>query len=323
MENENVWNDLFEILHDDIVREDTFPHTAPLLTHYTSMTNLENILTNNELWLSNPLHMNDLEEVRFGVLSGMNIIERHEELAASLGNDDRRKRFSEHLHRTFNDYSNEHVIDLYLVCFSKQEPDDNDGKLSMWRGYGQNGRGAAIVFDASKVKVTEDSPLALAPVQYGTQEQRRSAIERKITDVARLISQSSIPDDYMEHLADVIFKRICLYAIFTKHSGFAEESEWRLVYLKDRDKAATLEPYLSYFNGPNGFEPKLKLPLAPIKGAVDETLDLSSVVHRVIVGPTVSSPLARRSIERMLEKIGKPELKSKIWMSEIPYRDRL
>ncbi len=323
MEFDKIWKSFWDVLHYDIDSEVTFPETTPLLTHYTSMANLENILRNHELWLSNPLHMNDLEEVRFGVLSGMNIIERHEELAASLGSDDRRRHFYEHLNSAFSDYANEHVIDLYLVCFSQQEPEERDGKLSMWRGYGHNGKGASITFDTSKVNVTEGSPLALAPVHYGTQEQRRSAIAGKITEVARFISQSSIPDEYMAYIADGIFKRICLYAIFTKHSGFAEEKEWRLVYFKDRDTEAILEPHLSYFNGPNGIEPKLKLPLAPIKGAVDETFDLSSIVHRITIGPTASSPLARRGIERMLQKIGKPELTSKIWMSEIPYRDRI
>ena len=35
----------------------------PLLAHYTSISNLEKILKDDEIWLSNPLFMNDLEEV--------------------------------------------------------------------------------------------------------------------------------------------------------------------------------------------------------------------------------------------------------------------
>jgi hypothetical protein len=44
--------------------------TKPLLAHYTSIDVLEKIMKNDELWLSNPLFMNDLEEVRFGVQQG-------------------------------------------------------------------------------------------------------------------------------------------------------------------------------------------------------------------------------------------------------------
>ena len=319
---EDIWDKLFQVLHNDIDPNQQFPQTTPLLSHYTSLSNLESILTDNVVWLSNPLHMNDLEEVRFGVLNGIEIVQTNHELATSFKTDERRKMFSEHLKKLFDDYAREHVIDLYLMCFSRHEPKHNDGKLSMWRGYGHNGRGAAIVFDTSKVQVTNSSPLALAPVHYGTQQGRRDAISSKIADVARFVSQTAIPDEYIGALADAIFKRICLYAIFTKHIGFDEEDEWRLVYFKERDNDARLHRYLSYFNGPNGLEPKLKLPLEPIKGAIDEALDLSNLIHQITIGPTASSALARRSLERMLEKIGKPELKSKIWMSEIPFRDR-
>ena len=42
----------------------------PLLAHYTSLNVLEKIIQNGELWFSNPLFMNDMQEVRFGMLEG-------------------------------------------------------------------------------------------------------------------------------------------------------------------------------------------------------------------------------------------------------------
>jgi hypothetical protein len=38
----------------------------------------------------------------------------------------------------------------------------------MWRGYGGNGNGAAIVFDTAKIAAREESPLVIAHVHYGT-----------------------------------------------------------------------------------------------------------------------------------------------------------
>jgi hypothetical protein len=35
---------------------------------------LEAILRNDEVWLSNPLFMNDMEEVRFGINAGANLL---------------------------------------------------------------------------------------------------------------------------------------------------------------------------------------------------------------------------------------------------------
>jgi hypothetical protein len=54
-----LWADLAEI--------PTFSDAKPLSAHYTSIHTLEAILRNKEFWLSNPLYMNDLEEVRFHV----------------------------------------------------------------------------------------------------------------------------------------------------------------------------------------------------------------------------------------------------------------
>ena len=39
----------------------------PLLAHYTSISAMERILQNSEIWFSNPLFMNDLQEMRFGL----------------------------------------------------------------------------------------------------------------------------------------------------------------------------------------------------------------------------------------------------------------
>jgi hypothetical protein len=62
--------ELFKPLFADLQGNDSFPDQRPLLAHYTSVPVLEAILRNNEVWLSNPLFMNDVEEVRFGMTNG-------------------------------------------------------------------------------------------------------------------------------------------------------------------------------------------------------------------------------------------------------------
>ncbi len=42
---------------------------------------------------------------------------------------------------------------IHITCFSEYESGDNVGLLSMWRGYGEDGEGAAIVFDTAKLAV--------------------------------------------------------------------------------------------------------------------------------------------------------------------------
>ncbi len=61
---EEGFNDALKELYADMAGDDQFPQRKPLLAHYTSIQNLEKILLNNEVWFSNPLFMNDIEEHR-------------------------------------------------------------------------------------------------------------------------------------------------------------------------------------------------------------------------------------------------------------------
>jgi hypothetical protein len=76
---------LFRPLLSDSRPEDHFGVRKPLLAHYASITTLEAILRNNEVWLSNPLFMNDMEEVRFGINAEVNIFLSSPEVEAACG----------------------------------------------------------------------------------------------------------------------------------------------------------------------------------------------------------------------------------------------
>jgi hypothetical protein len=71
MDDVQIFN-MFELLFADLLENDSFPAKRPLLAHYTSIPVLEAMLRNNEVWFSNPLFMNDMEEVRFGINAGAN-----------------------------------------------------------------------------------------------------------------------------------------------------------------------------------------------------------------------------------------------------------
>lgn len=321
MSFEQFWDDYRTVLDDGLDEQPDGTANAPLLAHYTSLENLENILSNNQFWLSNPLYMNDLEEVRFGVVIGSNLVHSNDRLRAALLSDTRRAVFYDAFSDCFTHYDREQVLDLYVMCFSEHDAKDSDGRLSMWRGYGDNGKGAAIAFDVSGVEDTDGSPFVLAPVQYATQSQRMVWLNEKIVAVSDFIDANEVADECLNSVASALSERIVLFAIFSKHIGFEEEHEWRLAYLRDRDKDDVMSPYLSYANGSRGLQPKLKLDIKPIKGALSDGVSLDSMVDRIIVGPSVSSPLLRMATERMLKASGKENFLQRLKMSSIPYRD--
>jgi len=318
--NDQEIRELFEPLWADAQGPDSFPSKRPLLAHYTSVAVLEAILRNKEVWLSNPLFMNDLEEVRFGMTVGANLFLGSSEIEPACGSKQRFDTLRSTFNYWNNTFANEHLLDLYVFCLSQHAKEDNDGLLSMWRGYGGNGSGAAIVFDTAKIDARESSPLIIAKVHYGTAEQRIDALKQYITQFAGILQTSKLPDDKLSHASYYFFQRLKQFSIFTKHRGFKEENEWRVVYLKDRDEAKSFDKMLSYGVGPRGVEPKLKLKIDAIPGLPEMNISLAEIVDRIILGPSVSSPLARATILRMVDALNLSELRNRIISSTIPFR---
>jgi hypothetical protein len=312
-------NRRFGPLWDDSRNSPEFSEAKPLLEHYTSIPVLEAIVRNEELWLSNPLYMNDLEEVRFGITEGATAFVSSEKLEAACGTKERLAAVRQAFDYYYRKFDQEHVIDTFVFCTSEHERDDNDGLLSMWRGYGGNGSGAAIIFDTSKIMARDDTPIIIGKVEYASAEVRRHWIQQKIELFTQTMQKIAIPDDKLYIAASAFFERLKLFALFTQHTGFREEREWRMAYLPERDGTRAFANMIDYSIGPRGIEPKLKLKIQPISGITQEDLSLSKLIHRIILGPSHSSPLVRISVAKMLDRIG-PELKDRVVGSMIPFR---
>jgi hypothetical protein len=264
--------------------------------------------------------MNDLDEVRFGILNGAPALKESKIVRAALKSEERHAKFTAALDHYIGFFEREHLLDTYVFCLSAQAPDNKDGVLSMWRGYGSHGNGAAIVFDTSKLNVVESSPLIIAQVEYGSLEDRHAWFAKTAATFADILTRNHIPDDKIYVAAAALFERIKLFSLFTKHHGFVEENEWRVVYLADRDTGNKLRPMMHYLNGPRGVEPKLRFKVSHIEGMTASDLSLNKIIAAILLGPSTSSPLSVRSVARMLEVIGKPELKDRLFASSIPLR---
>jgi hypothetical protein len=307
-------------IYADLADAEDFPDTRPLLAHYTSLSTLERILETDELWFSNPLVMNDLEEIRFGILRGSEKFGTSASIEAACGTRDRVSTLREAYTSYFRRFDDDHAFDTYVFCLSRHDPADSDGMLSMWRGYGGNGTGAAIVFDTAHVPVTDGAPLIVARVHYATTEQRLQWLDGLMERIAAILAAANLPTDRLYVAAYHLFERIKLFALFSKHYGFREENEWRIVYAPDRDKQKRLAPMFHYSIGSRGAELKLRYKVSPINDGMPPDPTLERFIDRIILGPSVSSTLARKAVARMLEKLGKPGLVQRLRASSIPFR---
>lgn len=312
--------DIFSQLYADILEEEQFYNINPFLAHYTSLDAFENILLNDEVWFSNPLFMNDKEELKFGILNGSQKFKDSDVIKDALGSPERYDIFVSAFDHYVNEYDEKYLLDTYVFSLSAHDVEDYDGKLSMWRGYGQDGNGVAIVLDSSKFGVETDSPLIISKVNYGSVDDRMEWFERTAAVTAEIISKNDFPDKNVYQIAWTLFDRLKLFALFTKHSGFKEEGEWRIVYMSDKDQKNKLTSMLHYYNGSRGVEPKLKFKVVPNNGITSSDFSFNKIISRIILGPTTKSTLAFRSVERMLDIIGKPELKDRLYSSSIPFR---
>lgn len=319
MDNRTIL-EFFRPLYDDLRPEEMFPIKRPLLSHYTTIQVFEQILKNNEIWFSNPLFMNDFEEVRFGIAQGHALVINNPKIEKACGNPKRATLFQAQFQLCFDRFAEQHVLNTYVFCLCDHKPDDNDGLLSMWRGYGANGNGVAIVFDSAKINPTEGSPLIFGKVEYGTTEARREWINKLISTFADILIGVNLSDEQLYLAAHSLFERIKLFALFTKHRGFKEEDEWRIVYMPDRDAGNKLHQMFGYAIDSRGIEQKLKFKILPVEGITVEDLSLTKIVDRIILGPSVSSPLVSAAVLRMLDILKHPDLKPKLVGSQIPFR---
>lgn len=315
----DVWR-LFAGLWSDIEQETNyFRLNRPLLAHYTSLMVLEQIIKNDEIWLANPLFMNDIEEVWKGINEGTRAFLESPSIRSRLSAGDRDV-FEGALLAEHQRFDREHAFDTYILCLSEHDPKDADGLLSMWRGYGDSGRGVAVVFDGGVMSEQKNTPLIISKVKYATADERQVWLDATASRFSEICRTQRVTAAEIPVAVNALFARLRTAALFTKHTGFSEEKEWRMAYLPERDTSGYFRKYLSYHNGPRGVEPKLKVKIAPVPELGNDPISLEALVRSIILGPTSSSPLAVASTRRMIEQLKRPELAKRVIASRIPYR---
>lgn len=310
---------LFEGVEDEIDYKN-----GPLLAHYTSISNLESILRNKEIWFSNPLYLNDFDELRFGMNEGRDILlyddEVNSKLRDSVKTQDNLEILKSHFNDIFSQFEAKHALDTFVLSFCRHEEGDEDGKLSMWRSYGSGGNGACIVFDSKKLSAVEESPLIFGRVTYSPKAERKNQLKRFCFVLCEELAKAADVEKELYVAAHYFFERLKFFGLFSKHSGFREEDEFRLVYLADRDQDKLLSHCIGYHLSPNGIQPKLKLPIKPIAGVTPNDLDFENIINCILLGPTTSSILSQKMFEKMLSHLNLESLTTKLKACTIPFR---
>ena len=190
----------------------------------------------------------------------------------------------------------------------------------MWRGYGAHGNGAALIFKTDFLKPRAKSPLFAGKVFYASDDGRKQWLADMFRKGIDILKSVVIPDDKLNLVAGSLFEVMKIFALLSKHKGFDEEREWRIIYLPERDELNLLTSRISYFIGKRGIEPKLKFKIEPLKFAEPETWTFDSILHQVILGPSLSAPLTSGAVCKMFAAHNKSHFIGRMHASAIPLR---
>lgn len=299
-------------------REDWLKENGTNLVHYTSAEAAMNILRTKEIWLRESTCMNDFMEVQHGI----------DCLSAAYNTHENGKKFQAALNGIFGGITkdveakfNESVgllkSETYLMCLSEHDPNENElGRLSMWRAYSANS-GVAIVIN-TRAPLNDSGALNAftLPVEYLSD----ADFADKLGRIAEAIQSEAafIEKQGRETVANVIFNMLRFGAIATKHPGFKEEKEWRVVYSPKLTPSDHLVKDVKVINGTP--QTIFKIPLKNIPERGLRGLEIPEMIERIIIGPT-QFPLAMwKAFVTLLADAGVQNPESKVWTSRIPLR---
>ena len=287
--------------------------------HYTTAANAINIIRGREVWMRNTLGMNDFMEVEQGL----------GRIRKFFGNEEKKNMFfgplDKFAHGVAESTLGQFLIwqmifrrNTFIVSISEHDDkEDHYGRLSMWRAYGKRGVGVAIVLN-SAVFMTESDALKAysSPVTYFSDDEFES-------EIATILSNIESNGCYIQSMPkSVIYQSLFTMLLFgsvcSKHEGFSEEREWRIVYVPEMHKSPVIRTEVEIIDAIPQTVCKLPLMDIPEQGLIGA--NLNSLIDRIIVGPCDTPYLVCEALATELTKAGVEDAKRKISVSNIPVR---
>lgn len=290
--------------------------------YYTTAVTASHILKKQEVWMRHTSVMNDRSEI----IHGYNSLQRA--LASDAGRafyrlfDRVRPGLGTRLASHFAKHCQQIIENTYLISLSEHEPhEDNYGRLSMWRTYGEQA-GVAIILDANAL-LSQQSALhaSMYPVYYmddlasedpraagQTMQRILQQLSERLSDHLPLLSQLS--DGDIQH---VFFQKMIHLITCTKHPAFAEEKEWRLIYIPELDTNKQLPVDIEHI----GAIPQkvVKLPLRD-----DSSIAIKHQLKKILIGPTDYPHVLEEALATLLANRGFTAPAKIIQRTNIPLR---
>lgn len=287
--------------------------TGPLY-HYTDAHGLSEILRSDEVWFTDYRHLNDPQELTYGLRLARAAVSGYDATSAL------ERQFLDELAKLTSDEAiingtNEpEKLQFFVASFSRVADD-----LGQWRAYGADGKGFSLGVSPSAFAPSTDAADTLdrqmwaIGVTYGTERSGPFAVvlgeaTAQIRIAGSLLDRLApeVSHWFAEQFAREAAEALILKSIASKHSAYKNEEEVRLVLIGQRQIFSKVTRVRT--RGPE-LVPYIARPL-PIKANL----------FQIVAGPG-SHPDSVRTTRDLLEENGvrRPQI---VFRSSIPYRPR-
>jgi hypothetical protein len=205
----------------------------------------------------------------------------------------------------------------YITCLSEHyDTEDGLGRLSMWRAYG-GVSGVALVVNNNPFLQSNDGLGAFTfPVTYCKQDGYLRLFEHMRNTLLEKFDSYSSMESF-----DAYFSMLLKYHILcTKHPGFAEEREWRVVYTPGPEKPKYIQEEIHTVRGTP--QSVYMLPVENIT-EIDFYAGIENLLDHIIIGPTPHPQVMKEAFVKILNQEGVTDAESKVVISDIPLRHYL
>jgi hypothetical protein len=131
----SLFSPMFNSFFRNLALPETIAGERPqFLAHYTTLEVLERIVKTDEVWFSNPLFMNDLQEMRFGMVEGLRVFDQvcaGAFFEAACGSKERAAVMRSAFYHYFQKFDVEQALNVYVFCLSEHDPQQSRRKS--WR----------------------------------------------------------------------------------------------------------------------------------------------------------------------------------------------
>jgi hypothetical protein len=286
--------------------------------HYSSAETAIKIISNREVWMRNARYQNDHSEIEHGLDCLMYAYNKNRtfvsEVLGSFSNV-----LCASIETTFKDYYAYISNDTYISCLSLHESHEvYNGRLSMWRGYGNLEDAVALILKPEPFLRPTDALRAYTfPIRYGYEQDFEAQFLSMLTrwkEEKETLSQFAV--DVLTYWVIVCFLNLI---VSQKHPGFREETEWRVIYNPGLKKSLRISPETVSFRG--GPEIIQKIPLTDVPDEGLAGIEPRELIERIIINPRMAMPdRAIAALSAILTKNGFSDVSDRITVSDIPWR---